>query len=177
MQSNNPPNPPYIRGEVTVQGYPVRTSGASYLPRSIQALQAIGDWQYQRTDNPPDLWLRMEISIAFKQMVCLRLGNTPAVEMLPFVAETWVDTVGEGMTEQLDRQRIKQGFKQLYRTLKWWPQPSELLNILPRRITPPPSAKVREADEADIDTTASAEKLQEILDMLNKGDEDGQRQA
>lgn len=158
--------------QLTVQGFPVRTSGASHLPRSIQALQIISEWKYQ-VPAEPDLWLRMEIAIAFQQFLCMRLGNTPAVEMLPFTAESWLNTIGEGMTEALDRERIKQGFKQLYRTLKWWPQPSELLNILPRRIAPPPSAKAKAAEEAEIDTTADGDKLQEILDMLEKGGDDG----
>lgn len=104
--------------QTTVLGFP--TQRGPHIPRSIQGLQILSQWQYQQPDAP-DLWLRMEITIAFKQFVCMRLGNTPAVEMLPFTAETWVETIGEGMTEQLDRDRIKQAFKQLYRTLKWWP--------------------------------------------------------
>lgn len=151
--------------QLTVQGFPVRTTGPSYLPRSVQALQCVNQWQFQN-NSTPDLWLRMEIGIAFKQLLCLRLGNTPAVEMLPFTAESWVETVGEGMTEDADRERIKQGFKQLYRTLKWWPQPSELLKVLPRRIMPPPSAKAQAAEEADVDSSADGERLEDILEML-----------
>ena len=151
--------------QTTVQGFPVRTSGPSHVPRSIQALQIVSEWQYAQI-GPPDLWLRMEIAIAFKQFLCMRLGNTPAVEMLPFTAESWVETIGEGMTEVADRERIKQGFKQLYRTLKWWPQPAELLNALPRRIVPPSSQKAKAAEDADIDTSAGGDKLQDILEML-----------
>jgi hypothetical protein len=158
--------------QMTVQGFPVRTSGPSYVPRSIQALQIISEWKYQ-VPAEPDLWLRMEIAIAFSQFLCMRLGNTPAVEMLPFTAESWLNTVGEGMTEQLDRERIKAGFKQLYRTLKWWLQPAELLNVLPRRIAPPPSNKVAKAEEADIDTSAGGDKLQDILNLLDEKDREG----
>lgn len=153
--------------QLTVQGFPVRTSGPSYLPRSVQALQTIGHWQYAQVGGE-NLWLRMEIGLAFQQFVCMRLGNTPAVEMLPFTAESWIETIGEGMTEKLDRERIKQGFKQLYRTLKWWPQPAELLNALPRRMTPPPSAKAKTAEEATVDTSADGEALQDILDMIDQ---------
>ncbi len=140
---------------------------ASYVPRSIQALQIVSKWQYAQIGGD-NLWLRMEICIGFKQFLCMRLGNTPAVEMLPFTAESWVETIGEGMTEQLDRERIKSGFKQLYRTIKWWPQPAELLNALPRRTPPPSSPKVKAAEEPDIDTSADGERLQEILDLLNE---------
>lgn len=163
--------------QLTVQGFPVRTSGPSFVPRSIQGLQLVSQWQYQQVDTP-DLWLRMEIGIAFKQFLCLRLGNTPAVEMLPFTAETWVETVGEGMTEAIDRERIKQGFKQLYRTLKWWPQPAELLNILPRRNPLHQRGRVREGEEeADIDTSAGGAKLQEILDELERKEREGNHGA
>lgn len=155
--------------QLTVQGFPVRTSGPSFVPRSIQALQIISEWKYQ-VPAEPDLWLRMEIAIAFSQFLCMRLGNTPAVEMLPFTAESWLNTIGEGMTEQLDRERIKQGFKQLYRTLKWWPQPSELLGILQRRIMPPPSPKAAAAEEATVDSLGDAQALQDILDLLEKKD-------
>ena len=158
--------------QLTVQGYPVRTTGPSYLPRSIQALQSIKGWQYQQIGGV-DLWLRMEIAIAFQQFLCMRLGNTPAVEMLPFTAESWVNIIGEGMTEAADRERIKQGFNLLYRTLKWWPQPSELLKILPRRIMPSPSPTAKVAEEADIDTSAGSEKLQDILDMMEKKEREG----
>lgn len=153
----------------TTRGFlsPNPSGNASRTPRSIQALQIISEWKYQ-VPAEPDLWLRMEIAIGFSQFLCMRLGNTPAVEMLPFTAESWLNTVGDGMTEAIDRERIKQGFKQLYRTLKWWPQPSELLNILPRRIAPPPSPKAKAAEEADIDTSAIAEALQDILDFLDE---------
>lgn len=146
---------------------PNPNGNASHVPRSIQALQAVKGWQYQQIGGA-DLWLRMEIAIAFQQFLCMRLGNTPAVEMLPFTAESWVTIVGEGMTEQLDRDRIKQGFNLLYRSLKWWPQPAELLNILPRRMAPPPSAKAKAAEEADVDNSADGEKLQDILDQLDR---------
>lgn len=155
--------------QLTVQGYPVRTVGPSYLLRSVQALQLVNQWQLQQGEGA-DLWLRMEIGIAFKQFLCLRLGNTPAVEMLPFTAETWVMTIGEGMTESLDRERIKHGFKQLYRTLKWWPQPAELLNILPRRPSAPPVDRTAVNVEAvDEDLQArSAEAIDSILENLER---------
>lgn len=149
---------------------------ASHIPRSIQALQSIKGWQYQQIGGV-DLWLRMEIAIAFQQFLCMRLGNTPAVEMLPFTAESWVSIVGEGMTEGADRERIKQGFNQLYRSLKWWPQPAELLNILPRRIMPKPSVKAQAAEDADIDTSSGSEKLQDILDQLEAKEREGNHGA
>lgn len=169
-----------MENNLTVLGFP--TQRGPYIPRSIQGLQILGQWQCQQPDAP-ELWLRIEIAVAFKQLVCLRLGNTPAVEMLPFVAETWIDTIGEGMTEALDRERIKAGFKQLYRTLKWWPQPAELLKVLPRRQPPPPSHRRGEScirpdvDGAEIDTTAGVEKLQDIINMLDQREREAKHGA
>ena len=138
-----------------------------HVPRSVQALQSVCNWKYQQT-NSPDLWLRMEIAIGFQEMVCHRLGNTPAVEMLPFVAESWVNVIGEGMNEAQDRERVKAAFKQLYRTLKWWPQPADLLKALPVRKPLKQSQAAAAATEADVDVSEGVEKLQDIIDMLDE---------
>lgn len=153
----------------TVLGYPVNLRGASYLPRSVQALQGLGEWKKEQPDAP-DHWLRLEIANAFQWMVGLRLGSTPAVEMLPITAEMWVQVVGEGMTKELDRERIKAGFKQLLRELKWWPQPEALLKVLPRRPTPSPAATAtaNAGRMSDEEHAAQAQKLQDIIDGLGK---------
>lgn len=159
--------------QLTVQGFPVRTTGPSYLPRSIEALQGLSRWKQEANPDAPDLWLRLEIGSAFQQMVMLKLGSTPAVEMLPLTAEMWVNVVGEGMTEALDRERIKAGFKQLFRTLKWWPQPAELLKAMPNRKPLAPSQKTTAAEDADVDTSAGTQTLQDILDMLKQKEREG----
>lgn len=159
---------------LTVQGFPVRTVGASYLPRSIEALQALNQWKGEATDMP-DLWLRLEIGMAFQQLVMLKLGQTPAVELLPLTAEMWVSVVGEGMNEEQDRERVKAAFKQLFRTLKWWPQPADLLKALPVRKPLPSSPKVAKAEEADVDVSEGVAKFQDIIDMLNQKEREERR--
>ena len=152
----------------TVQGYPVSTSGLSHVPRRALGIQALALW---KSENPtaPDFWLRQEIGMAFQQMVCLALAGAPAAEMLPLTAEMWVMTIGFGLTEELDRQRIRDGFMQLYRKLKKWPQPVELTDMLPGRPkrTALPEPPISEADRAE-----GRRKLQDIMDMLNKGESD-----
>lgn len=152
---------------LTVQGFPVRTSGPSYMPRSIEALQGLLKWRQSDLDAP-DLWLRMEIGMAFQQLVMLKLGGTPAVEMLPLTAEMWVSLVGEGMNEAQDRERIKAGFKQLFRTLKWWPQPTDLFKAMPNRKPLSSSPQARKAEEADVDVSEGVAKFQDIIDMLDE---------
>ncbi len=149
--------------QLTVQGYPVRTSG--YLPRSIQALQSLTTWRNEQADAP-DNWLRQDICKAFQYLVGLKLGNTPAVEMLPITAEMWVEIIGEGMTEELDRERIRAGFKQLRRELKWWPQPADLLKVLPRRNVAPGTKSAQAPPQSDEDHAVASARFQDILDSL-----------
>lgn len=149
----------------TVQGYPIRPGGV-YLPRRAQGIQALALWKNDTEAPDSERWLRQEIGSGFQQMVCLALSSQPAAEMLPMTAEMWVMTIGYGMIEELDRERIRKGFGQLFRTLNKWPQPVELLKILPAR---PRRAKLPEPDIDPVNHAANAEKLQNILDMLAKG--------
>lgn len=151
--------------QYTVTGHPVRMQGAAYLPRSIQALQALSQWREEGKDLP-DYWLREDICKAFKHFLALRLGSTPAVEMLPIVAEEWVDVVGEGMTEDNDRERIRTAFNLLRRQLKWWPQPADLLKALPRRTAPATNVHPAQAQPSDEDHAAASARFQDILDSL-----------
>lgn len=150
--------------QYTVTGHPVRMQGAAYVPRSIQALQTLSIWRNKNADAP-DYWLREDICKAFKYLVGLKLGNTPAVEMLPITAEMWVEIVGEGMTEEQDRERVRTAFNRLRRELKWWPQPADLLKALPRRVTVPAGVPVQ-AQQSDDDHAAASARFQEILDSL-----------
>jgi hypothetical protein len=150
--------------QTTVQGYGVRTQGAAFVPRSIQAVQGLAQWKAEGMDDA-NFWLRQEIGMAMQQMVCLRLANTPAVEMLPYTAEMWLQTVGDGMIKEIDRPRIRKAFQYLYRTLKWWPQPAELLAALPTR---PVRMKLPERELSDEEHADQAAKLREILDGLGK---------
>jgi len=152
--------------QLTVQGFPVRTNGLSHVPRRAQGIQALALW---KSENPtaPDAWLRQEIGMAFQQMICLALDGAPAAEMLPLTAEMWVMTIGFGMIEDLDRQRVRDGFMQLYRKLKKWPQPVELTDVLPAR---PKRAALAEPQISEADHAEQSRKLQDIMDKLNKGD-------
>lgn len=157
--------------QTTVQGYPVQTTG--YLPRSIQALQALTVWrdEHVETQNIASLqWLRQDICKAFQYLVGLRFGNTPAVEMLPITAEMWVEIVGEGMNEEQDRERIRAGFKQLRRELKWWPQPADLLKVLPRRTVAQQTCEVSKTSQVSEEEHARSSKaFEEILASLSDG--------
>lgn len=124
--------------QLTVQGYPARTGpGGAYIPKTIQGMQTLIAWR-NRFANAPDHWLRVLICHAFERMILRRMQDAPAVDAIEIVAEDWIDIVGEGMTEEQDRERIIAGFKLIFRECRRWPQPAELLKRLPRRTTPWP---------------------------------------
>lgn len=161
--------PPAIT--TTVLGFPVRTgTGPSHLPRRVQGIQLLAQWKTSDPDAP-DLWLRMEIAGAFQQMVALSLPGHPAAEMLPITAEMWIQTIGYNLDAGNDRERVKAGFRQLYRTLKQWPQPADLLAAMPGRAAAGPKATTIVPHRTEEDHAAAAAKFQEFMDGLGKENE------
>lgn len=152
--------------QLTVQGFPIRTGpGGAYVPKTIQAQQHLISWRNTGKDTP-DVWLRHIICEAFQRMISRRMQDAPAADLIEAVAEDWLDIVGEGMTEELDRDRIIAGFKLIFRECRRWPQPSELLKRLPRRITKPQAGTV-EAQAVDEEAHArGSAALSEILEGL-----------
>lgn len=152
--------------QTTVQGFPVRTGpGGAYIPRRAQGIQALALWKSEQPDSP-DFWLRQEIGIAFQQLVCLALDGQPAAEMLPLTAEMWITTLGYGLNEDQDRQRIRIGFGVLFRKLKKWPQPEALLLELPPRPKPRQEAKTTEAPISDETHARGTAMFEEVLEKL-----------
>ncbi|MFZ4857940.1 MAG: hypothetical protein ACOYL3_16240 [Desulfuromonadaceae bacterium] len=155
-----------IRGtELTVQGFPVATRGA-YIPKTIQAQQYLIEWRNSSADSS-DAWLRRIICEAFKRMAARRMQDAPAADMIVAVAEDWLDIVGEGMTEELDYERIVAGFKLIFRECRRWPQPAELLKRLPRRPSAPLRDRAVEVEAVDEEAhERAAEALNKILESL-----------
>ena len=152
---------------LTVQGFPSRAlPGGAYAPnKTLQGLQTLTIWRNENA-KAPDYWLRAVISVAFQRMSPRRMQDAPAADVIHLVAEDWVDIVGEGMTEAQDLERIIAGFKLIFRECKRWPQPSELLKRLPRRIVKPQAGSVN-VDAVDEGAQArSAEALDKILESL-----------
>lgn len=149
--------------QLTVQGFPARMG--AYVPKTIQAQQYLIEWRNADRDAP-DAWLRHIICEAFKRMTARRMQDAPAADVIASVAADWVDIVSEGMSEELDRERIIAGFKLIFRECKRWPQPAELLKRLPRRIVKPQAGTVN-VDAVDEGAQArSAEALDAILESL-----------
>ncbi|MDD2862768.1 MAG: hypothetical protein PHI71_17120 [Acidiphilium sp.] len=149
--------------QLTVLGFPARTG--AYIPKTVQAQQYLIEWRNAGSDSP-DFWLRGIICEAFKRMITRRMQDAPAADVIDSVAADWIDIVGEGMTEEQDRERIIAGFKLIFRECKRWPQPAELLKRLPRRIVKPQAGTVN-VEAADEGSQArSAEAIDAILESL-----------
>lgn len=157
------PSPHVLNQPLTVQGFPARMG--AYIPKTIQAQQYLIEWRNAGKDSP-DAWLRQIICEAFKRMVARRLQDAPAADVIDSVAADWIDIVGEGMTEEQDRERIIAGFKLIFRECCRWPQPADLLKRLPRRIVKPQGGTVQvEAVDEDMQAR-SAEAIDSILESL-----------
>ena len=66
-------------------------------------------------------------------MFCLSLDRTPAAEMLPGTAQTWLEAITDGKAwdEGRDADRIAAGFRTLARIARRWPAPAEFLDVVP----------------------------------------------
>jgi hypothetical protein len=151
---------------LTVQGFPARTGpGGVYIPKTAQGLSNMSEWRNDNADAP-NYWLRAVICQAFQRMIPLRMQDAPAADLIQVVAENWVEIVGEGMTEELARERVIAGFKLVFRECRRWPQPADLLKRLPNRIVRPQSGVVNvEAVDEDMQAR-SAEAIDSILESL-----------
>lgn len=138
---------------------------ASNIPKTVQAQQHLIEWR-NVNNAAPDAWLRGIICEAFKRMIARRMQDAPAADVIASVAADWIDIVGEGMTEALDRERIIAGFKLIFRECRRWPQPAELLKRLPRRIVKPQSGTVNVDAVDEGQHERSAEAIDAILDSL-----------
>lgn len=148
-------------GQLTVQGYPIRTPGG----KTVQGLQSLIAWRNAHAEAP-DYWLRLLICTAFSHMFARRMQDTPAADLIDTVAEGWVFDIGDGMTEELDRERIVAGFKLVFRECSRWPQPKDLLKRLARRIVKPQAGTVNVDAEDCGAHERSAEALDAILESL-----------
>lgn len=152
--------------QTTVQGYALRTGpGGAHIPKTAQGLQSLVAWRNENTERP-DYWLFDEISRGFQKLLLLRLDGVPAAELIAMTAELWVDTIGYGLNEEQDRERIAHGFRLLQGKIKKWPQPVELMQILPTRMKRAASSKDMEAPRSDEAHARGSAAFDEIMEKL-----------
>lgn len=151
---------------LTVQGFPLRTGpGGAYLPKTAQGIQSLAAWSNGNIERH-DHWLIDEVARGFKKLLLLRLDGAPAAELVAMTAELWVDAIGHGLNAEQDAGRIRQGFTQLLIKSKRWPQPVELLGVLPTRMKAPSRSAAMEAPPSDEAHARGVAAFEEIMESL-----------
>lgn len=161
--------------QLSVMGYPISRTG--YLPKSIQAGIAVKQALAGSADAP-DYWLRVIVARYLEKFYRDRKNGHPSAEELPYAIGSWVEDIGYNLNQEQDAERVIRGFMLLSRNITRWPQPAELLKCLPGRNSPKSPFRKGgqgEFENADIDTSADGEKLQAILDMLERGGDNGEK--
>lgn len=155
-------NGPY-QIQTTVQGYPVATRGV-IVNRTLQAGQLLYAWKQAHLDMP-DYWLRELLVAELNKMLIANLAGRPSAEVVPMTADLWIDIIGAGLTPD-DEQRVRQGFAVLWKKMKRWPQPAELLEVLPPRRPAAGSGIITKAAASDEDHARAAAEFQKFMEGL-----------
>lgn len=109
-------------------------------------------------------WIRNEILTGFQKLLTLGLDRTPAGEVLPGTAMTWLETITDGrkFEQERDTPRFRAAFRTLQARSTHWPAPREFLEALPR-LEGEPRLKRLERPEA---RAAGARAIAEITALL-----------
>lgn len=87
-------------------------------------------------------WLEREIARGLQGLLALRLLGSPAEDSIELTLDVWLaalEGASVGWAEHLDADRVRQGFRTLFRICDRWPAPRQLLDNLPARPQPPPA--------------------------------------
>lgn len=134
----------------TESGRPVPTSKAA------QAIKRLDEWS-------GDDWLRRQIGMGLSGLVAQNLKFAPAAEIITNNADIWHVSLKPLLTiEEVDTDRIWKGFRALVGKLIEWPQPKQLIELLPPR---PQREKIRHTP-SDNDYAAGAQALRQIRETL-----------
>jgi hypothetical protein len=78
-------------------------------------------------------WFLTEILTGLQKLFTLSLDRTPAADVIPGTARTWVEALTHGRTwdEQRDTPRIRAAFATLQADSDRWPCPRDLIDALP----------------------------------------------
>lgn len=109
-------------------------------------------------------WLCAGIAQGLQAIVALNLRGAPAVDTITLTADIWHATLKSKLTvESVDSPRLAQAFGLLFPQLTEWPQPRQLLDLLPRR---PARQSLPEPELSAADRATGRERLRAIQDTL-----------
>ncbi len=109
-------------------------------------------------------WLRDEILTGLQKIYCLSLDRTPAAEILPGTAETWLEaaTHERKWDQGRDVPRVRAAFATMCRERRQWPAPRDFMDALPEF---QPSALGYEAKP--VTQEQAAENIARLKSMLS----------
>ena len=145
------------------------SAGQPYIPRRAPAIQHLAAWKHGQEGD--DAWLCRLLAFSFQRLVAMALPGQPAAEMLPVTAEMWRDVLLDmRVSEDDDRERIEAGFRYLYRKIREWPQPADLIEQMPKRETrrDPRDIRVRR-ERTEAEETTATEALAGIKEIFRGG--------
>lgn len=135
-----------------------QTPGPRIPGKRAQALVSLREWA-------GDDWLRTGICQGLQALVAQSLRGQPAAEMIALNADIWHGVLKKILTiEQVDAPRLVKGFERLLSEAVEWPQPKQLVGMLPSR--PHRQALTHELTEADIE--AGKEGLRKLRETGKK---------
>lgn len=78
-------------------------------------------------------WLKTELLTGFQKLLCLGLERTPAAEIIPGTVEAWFEVLTDrrAWDQERDTPRIREAFRTLARTRRFWPVPVDFTEALP----------------------------------------------
>lgn len=127
--------------------------------KSSKAVSAVSDLSRWAAGD----WLRSAIAHGLAACIVRMLPRQPAADIITLTADTWHQALaGKLKIEELDAPRVSRGFELLLPTLTEWPQPKQLLDIMPKR---PERTKLRHEPSAE-DRAAGAAALREMQETL-----------
>lgn len=115
-------------------------------------------------------WLKNEVIEGIQRLTALRLQNSPAADLMPGTVEVWFDVISTRpiqWNEELDKRRIKAGFRELCATCDRWPTPTDFLRVLPAR-KPALMLPNKEATKYSAETKRMVSELIEKLNANKK---------
>lgn len=127
--------------------------------RTSKAAQAI-----KRLENWVDGdWLRQQISVCLTALVAQNLKFAPAAEIITANADIWYVSLKTVLTiESVDTERLYKAFHLLIPKLTEWPQPKQLIELLPPR----PHRQAIRHELSEGDRVAGSEMMKAIREQF-----------
>lgn len=109
-------------------------------------------------------WLHHRISTGLAALVARSLKGQPGADMIVLCADTWLLSLSRILTiEEIDAERVSRGFERLLAEVVEWPQPKQLVALLPSR---PVRQALREPSMSDAEHAETSRRMDELLKTL-----------